>query len=477
MSISTEVAKALGKKHRAVAFTKVIDAALESAESAPTWEDLHLAMEEGWCGIVEFLLTLPLIQDKPDPALAQVRLLIEEYDDLKYYAFRAAHNAVNHMPTTPAAGEKRKRDTEASMVITNTITLLHGVKVHTEKKASFKIRLESLNGWQERARSQLSENSSGLTARQRNKKGKEGVLQVFTASCHQRVFSDLWLGIFGDSRLERRELLILLETLHESIMPFLSSPLALFDFLSDAYHHGGYEGILSLNSLFILMVDHGLEYPAFFDKLYELFTPDVCCMAHRGVFFELIGKFLRSFTLSAAIVASFVKKACRLALHAPSPAVFFLISLVKLLLIRHPQVMPLIHRKFEQMDFDEEEKEEAAVWEGRDPYNFDEKDPSKTGAVDSSCWELRALLVHYNPTISATTKELCEELKQPLGGAEPLLTSRAGRTYTRMVQREILREIKGVPTAAYADPKPFHPEEDSKNDLKTVGILSSVFSL
>ena len=478
--VAAEVATLLAKKNRATLFKKYVEAKLADAGACETWASFEETMASGWVAVVKAVCALPRLRNGDgDPVLASVRALIEPHDDVKFFAFIGAYDALcdDEAAAAPKVGAKRARDgsareaAEATPVLANILDLLHGVPVPKKKSDQVAVRFgDLLKRLRDAHKKRAAASADGQNAKQRNKKAKEGVMQLFTASCHQRVFSELWLGCFRSSRLTKEQLLFLLDGLHEKVIPYLSSPLTLFDFLSDAYNEGGLAGILALNSLFVLMAEHGLEFPAFFDRLYQLLTPDVCMTRYRGRFFELVGKFMGSIGLSAGVVAAFAKKACRLALHAPTPAVFFLTSLVKLLLIKHPQVMPLIHRELADLQAAAEEEgsdggdaaeEPAGIWAGKDPFSMHAQAPEDSHALDSSCWELRGLLNHSNPTISATTKEMTEELRQPIGGTVPIIQARAGRTYSRMIQREVLREIKGVPTAAYTNPVPFQEEKDT----------------
>lgn len=69
--------------------------------------------------------------------------------------------------------------------------------------------------------------------------------------------------------------------LHSDVLPAMSSPLLLSDFLTHALDQGGFEGMLALNGLFTLVTRHGLEYPAFYARLYGLITPDAFVNKHR----------------------------------------------------------------------------------------------------------------------------------------------------------------------------------------------------
>ena len=71
-----------------------------------------------------------------------------------------------------------------------------------------------------------------------------------------------------------------LSRLHVLAIPHLTNPLLLSDFLTCAIDLGSLLGILALNGLFILMTQHGLEYPSFYVRLYgaSLLRP---CLRHR----------------------------------------------------------------------------------------------------------------------------------------------------------------------------------------------------
>lgn len=59
------------------------------------------------------------------------------------------------------------------------------------------------------------------------------------------------------------------------------------DFLTRSYDIGGVISIMALSSLFILMTQHGLEYPKFYEKLYALLVPAVFMAKHRARFFQV----------------------------------------------------------------------------------------------------------------------------------------------------------------------------------------------
>lgn len=61
--------------------------------------------------------------------------------------------------------------------------------------------------------------------------------------------------------------------MHTSIIPHMASPLLLTDFLFRALGAGGLMGMLALHGIFTLVTKHGLEYPHFYGRLYQLLTP------------------------------------------------------------------------------------------------------------------------------------------------------------------------------------------------------------
>ena len=53
----------------------------------------------------------------------------------------------------------------------------------------------------------------------------------------------------------------------------MSDPLMLAEVLTRATDAGGFTAHLALQSLFLLVTQHGLEYPRFYERLYGLLTP------------------------------------------------------------------------------------------------------------------------------------------------------------------------------------------------------------
>ena len=66
--------------------------------------------------------------------------------------------------------------------------------------------------------------------------------------------------------------------LHTTVLPVLPNPLLVADFLTRSLQRGGMAGMLALNGIFVLVTQHGLEYPDFYTCLYNLLEvrPPAC---------------------------------------------------------------------------------------------------------------------------------------------------------------------------------------------------------
>ena len=110
----------------------------------------------------------------------------------------------------------------------------------------------------------------------------------------------------------------LLKEISLQVIPFLPRPLLLTDFLLTSYSVGGAISLLALSSVYTLISQHNLEFPQFYVKLYQLFSPEVMHVKYRARFFHLSSLFLSSTHLPEYLVAAFVKRLARLCLTAPA---------------------------------------------------------------------------------------------------------------------------------------------------------------
>ena len=118
--------------------------------------------------------------------------------------------------------------------------------------------------------------------------------RVAQARSHRKAFGDCWMQLLRLPDISPMVYRRILLNMHSQILPHITHPLLLSDFLTDAYNQGGALSMLALHGLFILMSKHGLEYPNFYPRLYALLNADVLQVGHRDQFFQLLDLFLTS---------------------------------------------------------------------------------------------------------------------------------------------------------------------------------------
>uniref|UniRef100_A0A8C1ZYR1 Nucleolar complex associated 4 homolog n=1 Tax=Cyprinus carpio TaxID=7962 RepID=A0A8C1ZYR1_CYPCA len=245
---------------------------------------------------------------------------------------------------------------------------------------------------------------------------------------HKRAFEQMWL-VFLKFKLPSNMYKKILVILHESIMPQMSDPTLLIDFLSAAYDIGGAISLLSLNGLFILIHKHNLDYPDFYKKLYSLLDPSIFHVKYRARFFHLVNIFLSSTHLPAYLVAAFVKRFARLSLTAPPTSLLILLPFICNLIRRHPSCRVLIHRP------------STAEEPCDDPYVMEEEDPAQCHALESSLWEIKTLQKHYHPDVAKAAMKINEPLTEQEDDISELLEL----STFELMERELKAERKTIP--------------------------------
>ncbi|KAL9316367.1 hypothetical protein ACSQ67_017368 [Phaseolus vulgaris] len=261
-----------------------------------------------------------------------------------------------------------------------------------------------------------------------------------------------------------------LVNLHQAVIPHLSNPIMLCDFLTRSYDVGGVVSVMALSSLFVLMTQYGLEYPNFYEKLYALLVPSTFMAKHRARFFQLLDSCLKSPLLPAYLAASFAKKLSRLLLSVPPSGALVITALIHNILRRHPSVNCLVHRE----DGVDEGKSDHRTDEGStansdnvktsaipcqkpgiDHFNSIETDPKKSAAMNL----LEQGVLSGKLTLFFTTTVLLSQGKFALSLGNDL-TVRAktsevnvgdfsAGSYATILGAEIRRRVKQVPLAFY----------------------------
>ena len=239
-----------------------------------------------------------------------------EFDDVRFYVLK---NLGKFLGNVSNSTEK--------FLVENTLTMLSLVKMKKDEN-------------------ELNNFLTDVRKKKKKKHGKSGKQEerFLVLQEHRRVFSSAWLGFLSIPLTSEVHKKILLN-LHTDVLPHMTDPKLLMDFLTDSYNTGGVTSLLALNSLFVLIHKHNLEYPDFFKKLYALFEPNIFYVKYQARFFHLADLFLMSTHLPSYLVAAFVKRLSRLALTAPPSGAMLAIPFVCNLIRRHPSVQVLIHQK------------------------------------------------------------------------------------------------------------------------------------
>ncbi|XP_057868417.1 protein NUCLEOLAR COMPLEX ASSOCIATED 4 isoform X3 [Cryptomeria japonica] len=280
-----------------------------------------------------------------------------------------------------------------------------------------------------------------------------------------------------------------LANLHKTVVPYLSTPILLSDFLTRSYDIGGVTSVMALNSLFILITQHGLEYPDFYNKLYALLEPSIFMAKYRSHFFELLDRCLKSPLLPAYLAAAFAKKLSRLALYTPPSGSLLVIALIHNLLRRHPSINRLVHwqdhremGEVEGIDTKRPEEKidnfcESTDKPGRDMFVIEEKDTAKSKALLSSLWEIETLRRHYCPAVSRFVTSLENDLTVRAKTTEVVVKDFSSGSYGTIFSEEVGRRIKQVPLAFYKTmPSTLFPEKTTKDSSPNLDFAGWSFT-
>ncbi|KAL9180030.1 hypothetical protein ACHAXT_008000 [Thalassiosira profunda] len=220
---------------------------------------------------------------------------------------------------------------------------------------------------------------------------------------HRFAHQEAWLAVLRLPNLPARTQKLVLPHLSTHVLTVCPSPLRFAEYFARSFRSGTVGGsssgssgslvsVLSLQGLFVLMLDHQLEYPQFYDSLYRLLHPRILYTKHRTVFLRLLSQSLLSNSmLPAYVAAAFCKRLCRLALSGPPGGGLYALALVGNLLRKHPECACLVHRRGHADD--------GGLL--KDAFVEDAADLADSRALESSLWELAALERHCHPAVAA----------------------------------------------------------------------------
>ncbi|AQK45321.1 Nucleolar complex protein 4 [Zea mays] len=380
-----------------------------------------------------------------DPVDMLLELLVSKYfkyTDIRYFTYTSLDKIANSLGSkttdyfVPGSGKDALQNgsdeskNRSSIFIHNIYNLLAHVPLMDFQKES------TFDMWSTVGLSSKGENDSSKdTSTYINKKLK----LKFTKAWLSFLKLPLPLDVYKE----------VLASIHQNVIPSMSNPSILCDFLTRSYDIGGVISVMALSGLFILMTQHGLEYPKFYEKLYALLTPAVFMAKHRSVFLQLLDTCLKSSYLPAYLAAAFAKRLSRLALSVPPAGALIIIALIHNLLRRHPSVNFLVHWEVDESDSNATREASQSKKIGSDPFNQNDADPAKSGAMRSSLWEIDTLRHHYSSAVSRFVVSLEEDLTVRAKTTEMKITDFSSGSYATVFRDEVRRRLKQVPLAFY----------------------------
>ncbi|KAF2571296.1 hypothetical protein F2Q70_00000940 [Brassica cretica] len=314
-----------------------------------------------------------------------------KYIDVRYFTYISMEKFVKTLEASALSADKTvmensETENESKDSLELSIRKIYQVlsRIPPPHKQAEKSDLEMWSG---------SDESSGEKPKDKKKKSKDqdsNLLSPTTIAKRMKLkFTKAWIS-FLRLPLPLDVYKEVLASIHQTVIPHLSNPAMLCDFLTKSYDIGGVVSVMALSSLFILMTEHGLEYPNFYEKLYALLVPSVFVAKHRARFLQLLDACLRSSLLPAYLAASFAKKLSRLSLSVPPSGSLVITALIYNLLRRHPTINHLVHQEpvdnANEANSEAEEDNESSRPKtnkklGMDYFNNQETDLKKTGAM------------------------------------------------------------------------------------------------
>lgn len=358
--------------------------------------------------------------------------------------------------STLLGSTKRSRDGDMDFTVAaNAFVLFYGRGI--PKSNEVNCRWKFLED--ERRKFESSPEYVNSNSAERKKMLFESVLLFFSERAYRHYFSQFWSKYLRQGTPSSLHL-HLLNRLSTDILPNLTNPLTVADYLVGSFASGGLIAVLALKGILLLMLDHGLEYPKFYEQLYSLLTPDAFSSRHRYELFELVDLCMKSLRVPSYITAAVIKRIARIALLAPAPALYFALPFIRQLLQRHPNCLALIHRTSkslvdaeaegaDQSDTAKQRSLELAtkLFDGIDPFVMSENDPFKSNAAQSTLWELMIIEKHFLPAVPLMVSAFASP-------AEDNAPVRFEKTYGRLFTAEATKEISAarLPTMAYEQP-------------------------
>lgn len=290
---------------------------------------------------------------------------------------------------------------------------------------------------------------------------------IITLNSMKRQAESAWRALLSSRELDSALRKTLLRECTSTILPWMTRPESLMDFLTDSYNLGGSTSLLALSGLFYLINTKNLDYPSFYPKLYSLLDADLLHSKHRSRFLRLLNAFLSSTHLPASLVASFIKRLSRLALFAPPAAIVAIVPYIYNLLKEHPTCTFMIHRNpYPPYTLSTDNL-------GTDSFDMSEPDPQLTHAIDSSLWEIETLQSHYHPNVASLARIISEQFTKQQYNLEDFLD----HGYATMVESELGKEAKKAPVVEWKIPRRILTKPSDGASDEEIGTMTLVQKL
>ncbi|KAJ4383035.1 Maturation and nuclear export of 40S ribosomal subunits interacting protein [Didymella sp. IMI 355093] len=365
--------------------------------------------------LIEALLFLPEHDANRDEFAEKY---FKHFDDVRFHTFKTIKNLLG----------TDLDDSEKKLVAANSLSLLLSLDTVPQSKDDIK-----------NYHTESQSKSSRLT------------LQVYKVQAQEAWLATMRAG------LDKEQRKAILTTFSYQIAPWFQQPEMLMDFLTDSYDVGGATSLLALSGLYYLISEKNLDYPSFYLKLYSLLDEGLLHSKHRSRFFRLLDTFMSSTHLPAALVASFIKRLSRLALHGPPAGVVVVVPWVYNMFKRHPACTFMMHREVRDPALKEKLEQEGMD----DPFDMSELDPMETNAIESSVWELEALQSHYHPNVATLAKIISDQFTKRSYNLEDFLD----HSYTALLDTELDRDLKKDPEVEFEIPKRIFTAEEGLNPI------------
>ena len=292
--------------------------------------------------------------------------------------------------------------------------------------------------------------------------------RLLSFSTHCKRAQACWLSIFRCPLTSSHRKVVLGLLTHQILPWFITRMEVLTDFLTDSFDAGGSLSLLALSGIFQLMTERNLDYPDFYLKLYSILDEELLLSKYRSRFFRLFEKFMSSTHLPAALVASFMKRLSRLALHAPPGAIIWIVPWIYNTMRKHPACNFMLHRTLHPAHYIYSANPSFREDGMTDPFRMEETDPMKSLAIESSLWELCTLRDHWHPNVATLAKIIGE----PFTKREYQLEDFLDHGYTGLLGSELSKGLKKTVELEWEIPKRVISSEDGTG-LNEMGALLS----